>query len=59
MLNWMPWNEPCWSPDGSGFKVFTEFAFCPNLKLRGVFTHLATADAADKTYANQPTKPLS
>jgi alanine racemase len=24
-----------------------------NLKLRGVFTHLATADAADKTYANQ------
>ena len=25
----------------------------PNLTLRGVFTHLATADAADKTYANQ------
>lgn len=23
----------------------------PNLKVRGVFTHLATADAADKTYA--------
>jgi alanine racemase len=25
----------------------------PELKLRGVFTHLATADAGDKTYANQ------
>ncbi len=34
-------------------KFLQNLLSAPNLKLRGVFTHLATADAADKTYASQ------
>jgi len=38
-------------PD-QALKFLKSFLAVPGLKLRGVFTHLATADAGDKTYAN-------
>ena len=39
-------------PD-QALEFLKRFLAVPGLRVRGVFTHLATADAGDKTYANQ------
>lgn len=39
------------TPDDDGLAVARAMAALPGLTLEGIFTHFATADAADKTYA--------
>lgn len=40
-------------PDGSGMRDILNIAKLPHLELAGIFTHFATADSRDKSYARQ------
>jgi len=40
-------------PDSKGMREITNIAKLPHLELAGIFTHFATADSRDKSYAQQ------
>jgi alanine racemase len=43
-------------PDAASLELIQEIALLPGILIQGIFSHLATADCADKTYAWQQAK---